>query len=351
MKAGRGSAQAIWQQCTGRRAAVGTTRWSTAFFARYMLACSALAWVSIAPVSATAQDGGTCLAPPSFDVEFTPRVGGQEPVTRDSPVFVRYPRDLGAANPSELFVELNKSPVTCAAGDGACCAGAVDPCCEGPDAGCCPDAESACRVAGEPVRYPGQANVLVFEPAAQLDSQRRYQGEVLTLDGAPRQFNFTTSDRVDTGPPQWPNPDVELSAQQQTEECGEARIDVVFNVATDDGPLGSIQYFVFQTAGVELSAPRLVARITAPQGDGKISSSFLIPPEQAEEPVCVSVEVMDGVGNILAAGGESCVDPFADPYFDSLCSASPGAAGDLRGGWWLGAVLGLLWVRRRRACT
>jgi MYXO-CTERM domain-containing protein len=256
-------------------------------------------------------------------VEVTPSAGGTN-VRLDAPLRVRYSERFftdfaGALDPrSRLRVELCDSP--------AC--------------------DEVSGVAGE-VEVVGDD--LFFVPTGGWAERSAYRGNALGLD-VDLDFNFRTGSHVDEGPPSFGEIIDARSAFVET-ACnapdGGYRIEVDFEPATDDGPPGDLEYFLYQTHGPELEAPLLRER-TRNFATNLISMAFVLRPEDATAPICVVVHATDGVGNIDADGATECFDPIQGNFFEPLCSAAPASAGSAAGGIFLLAAAGVLGARRRR---
>jgi hypothetical protein len=157
---------------------------------------------------------------------------------------------------------------------------------------------------------------------------------------------FITSFAFDTEPPSMgrilrvtPRPDTELDELEE----GALRIDVEFEAATDDGPLGSIEYYLYMTRGYDVGAPVLMWR--ARHQTSTMVAGVALSPRQKVEPACFVVVATDGVGN-TDASEPACFEPVQGNYFQPLCSAgsSPGGVG---GGWAMLAFLGAIAAARR----
>jgi MYXO-CTERM domain-containing protein len=217
---------------------------------------------------------------------------------------------------------------------------------------------TACDEPGENV--PGRVQVLgddlVFLPDAPFLPNRAYSGVALGLD-ADLPFRFCTGSSNDSGPPTL-GPIDEVTSTAVEPNCdapdGGYRIAVFFTPATDVGPPGSIEFLLFQTRGPGIEGPVLRRRVRNQTPD-RVTMAFVLPPDQAESPICVRVVAVDGVGNIdlsdAEVSGQTCVDPVQGNFFYGLCSVS--ARGSTGGPSWPIGSLGIgaivAWRRRRRA--
>lgn len=164
-------------------------------------------------------------------------------------------------------------------------------------------------------------------------------------------FKFQTSDVIDTRPP-----DFEFGQDSVTGvssvECGEdgnRRVSITFERATDDGDDGGIEYRLYLTRASGLDGPRLLAREYLASGSGNMS--FVLRPDQLATPVCILVDVEDGVGNHADGLDEFCFDPLQGSFFEP-CSVT-GQASPRHGAFfaWLLAASLALRVRYRRLRT
>lgn len=134
-------------------------------------------------------------------------------------------------------------------------------------------------------------------------------------------FQFRTSDVIDTQPPDFKFGQDRVTGVSSV-ECGEdgnRRVSITFARATDDGDEGGIEYLLYLTRASGLDAPRLLAREYLASGSG--SMSFALRPEQLATPVCILVDVEDGVGNHAEGIDEFCFDPLQGSFFEP-CSVA-----------------------------
>jgi MYXO-CTERM domain-containing protein len=157
---------------------------------------------------------------------------------------------------------------------------------------------------------------------------------------------FVTSFAFDTEPSVMgrilrvtPRPDTALDELEE----GALRIDVEFEAATDDGPLGSIEYYLYMTRGYDVATPVLMWR--ARHQTITMVAGVALSARQKVEPACFVVVAKDGVGH-TDASEPACFEPVQGNYFQPLCSAgtAPGGGG---GGWAMLAFLVAIAAARR----
>jgi hypothetical protein len=300
--------------------------------ARFALRSLLVLVLALAARHAAAQDHD-CVSEPRAPIEVTP-ASGASAIPVDAPVMVRYSAgyfgpDGPGDPPSSLF-----TLVACSGGCGHTCS--VDD--ETPISGL----------------VQTQGDFLVFLPDTDLAPGTQYSGRATGVDDI-LPFAFCTGSGTSSalgmpvigafsGPRSTPVGANVLSCLPD----GGYRIAIVFQPAAYDGPRGSVEYLLFQTRGVGVDEPRLVARQRNFSGD-QITMTFLLGPGEARTPVCYQVVVLDGLGGATLPVGDACIDPLARVTFQGACSASLG-----RGAGSSGALLGFLLVgvcllaRRRR---
>jgi MYXO-CTERM domain-containing protein len=189
-------------------------------------------------------------------------------------------------------------------------------------------------------------DLVFFTPDAPWDALTQYDVRVQAgLDEI--DLCFDTSAIFDTEPPRLgrilevtPRPD---SVAADLEE-GALRVDVEFEAATDDGPLGSLEYFIYLTRGWGVDAPMLLWR--ARHQTEVVAAGLALPAEQTVAPACLVVVAMDGVGHTDATDPR-CFEPLQGNFFEPLCSVgSMGGAGGAAG--MVGPLAVALIVARRR---
>jgi MYXO-CTERM domain-containing protein len=196
-----------------------------------------------------------------------------------------------------------------------------------------------------------RGDTLFLLPDRLLAPSTSYEGTAFGID-FDLDFNFRTGTMQDLAPPRLGA--IESVSSSRVEPRCEApdggyRVDVSFSPASDDGPVGSIEYLLFLTRGVNVDRPELRARDRNFTTD-LITMAFVLEPGAAAEPVCVAVEAVDGVGRVDDDGEEVCFDPIEGNFFEPLCAVSP-SPGSTPGPFAIGlsvAAVGLV-VRRRRA--
>ncbi len=208
---------------------------------------------------------------------------------------------------------------------------------------------------------PGQVQVigddLIFTPNRLLDADARYEGVAHGID-FDLPFNFRTGSAIDMAPPTM-GTILKAGSSQVSHSCeapdGGYRIDVSFRPATDDGPLGSIEYLLYLSRGKNVGAPKLMARLRNFTADpsATITMAFILTTSDASEPVCMVVRAVDGVGKTDTGDQHICFDPIQGNFFAPMCTitaagASPRGTGAGGGAGACAIVLGGLVLTRRR---
>jgi hypothetical protein len=176
---------------------------------------------------------------------------------------------------------------------------------------------SVCDVTGG-TEVPGlvqtQGDDLIFVPDSELSPMTLYAGHATGLDGE-LDFQFCTGTSRDTQPPS-AVAIASVSSTPVSVSCLASgyRIGVTVPSATDDGPLGSIEYLLFQTRGYGVDAPMLVDRFRNVRAD-RITLAFLLPSEASRTPICLQVVTVDGAGHASIPNGERCFDPVGRTTF------------------------------------
>lgn len=292
-----------------------------------LLACG----VITAATGALAQE---CPEPPrAAPLEATP-ASGATGVTLDAVLRVRYaPGYFAPGGPGDDPAR-NLDLGLCAGSCGAPCA-----------------LDDATPVAGL-IQVHGDE--LVFVPDEPLLPRAQYVARALGVDGD-LEVSFCTGSRFDVGAPTLGAIDREapvLVGPQCGLPDGGYRVGIYFEPATDDGPLGSIEYLLYLTRGEGVDAPRLVGRARNYRAD-QITMSLLLAPELGSTPVCVQLAAVDGVGNVTVNEERHCFDPITRTWFYGGCSIGGAGRGpsDRRGPLSI-ALAGSLWLglraRRRR---
>ncbi|MDH5493882.1 MAG: hypothetical protein OEY14_18170, partial [Myxococcales bacterium] len=207
--------------------------------------------------------------------------------------------------------------------------------------------------ASVPGRVSVVADALFFVPDPPLRPGLDYRAEARDRGGiGPAEtlsFEFRTGSRFDVEPPSLGG----ITDVRSTPAPGGGyRIDVEFEAATDDGSLGSLEYLLYQSRGLDLDAPRLRDRLRHFSA-GSVVMSFVLPEEEAMGPICVVVHAVDGVGKIDDDGAAVCLQPREGSFFAPLCAlprpallAAPASGHGMGPGLLLGGIM-LLWLRRR----
>jgi hypothetical protein len=279
----------------------------------------ALPWAGFLPAGAAAQRS-PCGDPDAEDEIAMRPPDRAEGVARDAQLVVRY-RDAGelAALLRALGQVEEEDPcsreVIClfrdAGGSGAPRRAAVD---------------------GRVVQ--ADARTLVFVPAAPLARDSRHFAWIARpgFDGAGRtERQFRTGSGFDERPPTFaPSRDaMRLSLDAPPASCGaragSVRVRLSVPRARDDGDERSVELLLFITRAAGAGGPALRARVANPSaGGGDAVLTFLLSPEEAEQPVCVALRAVDGAGRASEDYTELCFDPVRGSYFAPGCSAGAG---------------------------
>lgn len=265
--------------------------------------------------SVRAQVTGDCASLEPGPCWVLPRPGTQEAVTLDAPIQARFtPGYFEQFDPASATVEVYES-------------GTDTP------------------VAGDLL---ADGDSLFFIPDGGWEPLTAYEGVVL---GQARDigFGFSTGERADRAPPSMGAIlEVEPAQGSTVPELGEGsmRVDVTFEAATDDGPLGSLEYLLYVTRSRDIEAPEL--RLRRLHQPGVITAALGLRARETAEPVCIAIVAVDGVGKTDTTG-ERCFEPTQGDFFEPLCSAAPGPrrpAGAAGPAWLLAGLLALV-IRRR----
>lgn len=202
-------------------------------------------------------------------------------------------------------------------------------------------------------------DVLFFVPAAALAPSTSYFG-VATGPAGDFEFGFRTGTIADQLPPSITegidDRRLEIRTGRVDPSCeseeGGVRVGVTVTRATDDGPAGSVEYYLYLTRAPNLEAPELVARVRNFTSAETMTLAFVLPASKTGVAACVSLVVSDGVGRTSRWAEPVCFDPTVESRFLGLCTQSVAGAGRARRGQPLVAVLCLtgavLAARRRR---
>lgn len=180
---------------------------------------------------------------------------------------------------------------------------------------------------GEPV--PGDLtdvghDTVYFTPESPWEAGAQYDA-VLQAGLDEMGLCFVASHDFDTEPPRL-GPILSITPRSDGSaddlEEGALRIDLEFEAATDDGPLGSLEYFVYLTRGEGLSGALLLWR-GRHQADVMVAG-LVLPRAYTVAPVCIAILAVDGVGHTDTVG-PACFEPLQGNYFEPLCTAVPGA--------------------------
>ena len=209
------------------------------------------------------------------------------------------------------------------------------------------EVDSESPVAGEYQVVGGET--LFFIPDEPLLSDTAYRGVARGVEND-LEFSFRTGATLDQIPPEmrgvaWAT-SVPVDTACESPEGG-YRVEVQFPPALDDGPAGSVEYWLYLTRGAGQGAPVVRARARGYRAQ-LITMAFVLTPEEAAEPICVDVIAVDGVGRISNGQATACLDPYDRSFFNGLCSAINVASdGPQAPAIWL-VVMGLVLAGRRR---
>ncbi len=238
----------------------------------------------VSAATAHAQDAAVCAPPLLGPIEVFPASGAT--ATIDAPVRVRYSPGFlaGIRNPEELFTLARTTT------SGA-----------------------------EPVR--GRAVILgdwlTFVPDSLFLAGATYRGTASGADVS-LTFTFTALSRTDCCTPTFPTgAKAEIRSTRVAPRCdlpaGGYRVDVAFPPASDDGPLGDVEYLLVVTRIEGGVGPDVRSRVRN-FATSRVTGAITITASEAERPVCVGVVAIDGVGR-QSAIGEECFDPISGNFF------------------------------------
>lgn len=260
-------------------------------------------------VSSAAAQGGGCgsMQGRDVDIQVTPGSGASE-VALDTPVIVRYVTE----------VDLDELEAGLGEGESLLSLLRVD------------EAESVTRFVPGRLQRIDDAT-LAFIPDQPLDEETDYKpliakpnfdGSSLTDD-----FIFTTGEEVDQEPPTFnlTADEVLLSSNPLSIDCDEPEgsflVGLAFPPAEDDADEGGMEYLLYLSRAAGIDGPRLEDRQR--HHTGTMNMSFILSPEQVQEPVCVVIRVVDGVGKTAEGDAELCFDPVQGNFFEPGCSVVP----------------------------
>ena len=126
---------------------------------------------------------------------------------------------------------------------------------------------------------------------------------------------------------------------------GGFRVDVTLDPAEGEPAAGDVEYLLFLTRGPGVGAPELRGRVRGVTDE--IVIAFLLSPEEATGPICVTVQAVDSAGNLGEVPEPLCEDPIQGNFFEPLCAAGGGP--NRRWPSWPAVALGgFAWIVRRR---
>lgn len=301
---------------------------------------SLLLFAAAAPVAA--QDAGPVECPdptPGIDSVF-PTVGARD-VTVDAPLRVRYTRGYfgpeGPGGDPTMMLTVQRCDTTLS--------------CDFP----------SCSDGGTPVSGRVQIlgdEIVFFPEGGRWEAGATYSGEAIARFGGDLPFNFCVDEAgsIDNAAPELGRIG-ELTSDPIDPRCdapdGGFRVGVFFDPATDNGPLGSIEYLVYQTRGPGIDGPVVRNRARAFSTGGQVAMGFVLPPDDATSTICVRVAAVDGAGNVdfddIGDETAQCVDPVQGNFFYGLCSVgAPGAPTRFALGLAAFGVVAFMLVLRRR---
>jgi hypothetical protein len=190
---------------------------------------------------------------------------------------------------------------------------------------------------------------LFFRPAQLLPEERRFDGVAYGVEGE-LVFSFRTGRAQDVESPVVGRI-VSSSASPLPPGCeapnGGYRVDLSLEAAVDDGPVGSLRYQVYLSRWGEAGLPNLRTEVRGYAGD-RITAAFVLDESEVSTPICVAVQVVDGVGRVSETAATDCFDPKSGQFFAGLCWVAGAAvsSGTPPLAWALGVVLGVLLCRR-----
>jgi len=276
---------------------------------------------------ASAQDPIECPSTEVGPLDFTP-ASRAEGVTLDAYVRVRYSEDYFLGVPdAATFVRLHEDL----------------------------DDDDGFVELGPEVPGEGQlvGDDVFFIPDELLEPGRQYAVVAESFELEPIVIDFRAGGSVDLRPP------VIGSVSSPTteavdESCGRGsgyRVDLVVRDVQDDGPASSVELLVYLARQEGLEAPELVLRARG-TGTAELPLGFVLTDERANDPACVVVHAVDGVGRIDDRMEPVCFEPIQGAFFEGLCAANRIAGaptGDRASSIGLIAFVLLLVARRRRA--
>lgn len=190
-----------------------------------------------------------------------------------------------------------------------------------------------------------------FVPDDLLEPGRQYAVVAESFELEPILIDFTTGGTVDMRPPTIGSVG-SPSTESVEETCGRGagyRVDLVVRDVRDDGPASSVELLVYLARQEGLESPELVLRARG-TGTEELPLGFVLTDERANDPACVVVHAVDGVGNVDDSMDPVCFEPIQGAFFEGLCAANriAGEPTSGRTGSVVFIALALLLVARRR---
>lgn len=203
---------------------------------------------------------------------------------------------------------------------------------------------------------PGEGQLVgddvYFVPDELLASDRQYAIVAESFELEPIAIDFTTGRDLDREPPRIGSVGAPTT-ESVDETCGRGagyRVDLVVRDVRDDGPASSIELLVYLARQEGLEAPELVLRARG-TGAAEQPLGFVLTDERANDPACVVVHAVDGVGNVDDSMEPVCFEPIQGAFFEGLCAANriAGAPTGGKSGSIVLIALALILVVRRRS--
>jgi len=143
------------------------------------------------------------------------------------------------------------------------------------------------------------------------------------------------------------------STESVDETCGRGagyRVDLVVRDVRDDGPASSVELLVYLARQEGLESPELVLRARG-TGAAELPLGFVLTDDRANEPACVVIHAVDGVGKVDDSMEPVCFEPIQGAFFEGLCAANriAGAPTGGKSGSIVLIALALILVVRRRS--
>ena len=193
---------------------------------------------------------------------------------------------------------------------------------------------------------------LVFEPTDLLDEGTQYLAVANGIDNDFEAAFRTTELDAGSGGVDLQAPRLGgitgFSASEVTPSCeapeGGFRVDVTLDPAQGEPAGGDVEYLLYLTRGPGVDAPELRARVRGVPNE--IVIAFVLEPEEATGPICVTVQAVDSAGNLGEVPEPLCEDPIQGNFFEPICSASAGP-GRSWPSWPVSLLIAVAWLSFR----